>query len=241
VRRITHPTAVATIPSFPDPAGSVTGHFAGKQTTPAAQSPTVVTPEWAEAVQEEIMNVITWGGLTPSKTDLTQMRQAIQAGVSGAVPNEPASQLRTFASSSGTPTGYLLADGAAVSRTTYSALFTAIGTTWGAGNGSTTFNLPDYRGKTIVGAGQGTGLTNRTTGQAFGAETHTLSQSEMPSHSHNFYGPQTGQSFESGPNNVWFVGGYPSGSHNNATSVLGSDAPHNNMQPSAVSRIFIKT
>ena len=51
------------------------------------------------------------------------------------------------------PTGWLLCDGSAVSRTTYHALFQAIGTSWGAGNGSTTFNLPDARGAAPVGVG----------------------------------------------------------------------------------------
>jgi len=50
------------------------------------------------------------------------------------------------------PTGFLLCDGSAVSRTTYAALFAAIGTLWGIGNGSTTFNLPDARGKAFLGA-----------------------------------------------------------------------------------------
>lgn len=54
------------------------------------------------------------------------------------------------------PTGWLECDGSAVSRTTYAALFTAIGTTWGTGDGSTTFNLPDMRGKVAIGSGTGT-------------------------------------------------------------------------------------
>ncbi len=54
------------------------------------------------------------------------------------------------------PAGWLECDGSAVSRTTYAALFTAISTTWGAGNGSTTFNLPDMRGKVAIGSGTGT-------------------------------------------------------------------------------------
>jgi len=53
----------------------------------------------------------------------------------------------------GAPTGFLLCDGAAVSRTTYSALWTLLGTLYGAGDGSTTFNLPDYRGRSLVGLG----------------------------------------------------------------------------------------
>ncbi len=55
----------------------------------------------------------------------------------------------------GAPTGYLICDGAAVSRTTFAALFSAIGTTWGSGDGSTTFNLPDFRGRVPVGVNPG--------------------------------------------------------------------------------------
>lgn len=54
------------------------------------------------------------------------------------------------------PTGWLECDGSAVSRTTYAALFTAIGTTWGAGDGSSTFNLPNCDGRLVIGDGTGT-------------------------------------------------------------------------------------
>ena len=66
----------------------------------------------------------------------------------------PAGAEMGFAGSS-VPSGWLAEDGSAVSRTTYAALFAAIGTTWGAGDGSTTFNLPDSRGRVMVGAGTG--------------------------------------------------------------------------------------
>lgn len=82
------------------------------------------------------------------------------------------------------PTGWLNCDGAAVSRTTYAALYNAIGTTFGAGNGSTTFNLPDGRGRATIGVGTGSGLTSRTLGAAVGEETHALSTAELASHSH---------------------------------------------------------
>ena len=58
------------------------------------------------------------------------------------------------------PSGWLICDGSAVSRTTYATLFAAIGTTWGTGDGSTTFNLPDLRGRAPIGAGTGSGLTS---------------------------------------------------------------------------------
>jgi microcystin-dependent protein len=59
-------------------------------------------------------------------------------------------------SGSSIPNGWLYCDGAAISRTTYAALFAAISTTWGVGDGATTFNLPDMRGRTVIGDGTGT-------------------------------------------------------------------------------------
>jgi len=83
-------------------------------------------------------------------------------------------------------TGWLLCNGAAVSRTTYASLFAAIGTSFGAGDGSTTFNLPDPRGRAVGISGQGSGLTNRTAGTSVGTETHTLSKAELPTHAHTY-------------------------------------------------------
>lgn len=57
------------------------------------------------------------------------------------------------------PEGYILCNGAAVSRTSYKDLFVALGTTWGAGNGSSTFNVPDLRGRFLRGTGKPTGIT----------------------------------------------------------------------------------
>jgi microcystin-dependent protein len=54
------------------------------------------------------------------------------------------------------PTGWLLCDGSPISRTTYADLFALISTTYGAGDGSTTFNIPDMRGRAVIGAGTGT-------------------------------------------------------------------------------------
>lgn len=83
------------------------------------------------------------------------------------------------------PTGYLLCDGTAYSRTTYANLFNAIGTYWGAGDGSTTFNVPNLMGRTTIGAGTGAGLTARTLGQQnIGEEGHVLSGGELASHTH---------------------------------------------------------
>ena len=84
------------------------------------------------------------------------------------------------------PAGWLLCDGAAVPRATYASLFSEIGTTFGAGDDATTFNVPDFRGRVPVGVGQGAGLTQRSRGASGGAEEHALGVAELPVHSHNY-------------------------------------------------------
>ncbi len=73
---------------------------------------------------------------------------------------------------SSAPNGWLLCNGSAVSRTTYADLFSIIGTTFGVGDGSTTFNLPDLMGRMILGAGAGSGLSPRSVGNKSGTESH---------------------------------------------------------------------
>jgi microcystin-dependent protein len=94
------------------------------------------------------------------------------------------------------PDGWLLCFGQAVSRTDYSGLFSVIGTSYGTGDGSTTFNLPDMRGRVAAGKDNmggsaanrltagGSGITGTTLGNAGGVETHTLTSAQMPSHTH---------------------------------------------------------
>jgi microcystin-dependent protein len=99
----------------------------------------------------------------------------------------PKGMIAPFAGSSlSVPTGWLLCDGAAVSRTTYAALFAVTSTTYGAGDGSTTFNLPDLLGRVPMGAGTGTGLTARTLGAEVGSESTTLTSSHIPQHDHAY-------------------------------------------------------
>ena len=122
---------------------------------------------------------------------------------------------------------WLVCDGRAISRTTYSALFNAIGTSFGAGDGSITFNLPDFRGKVAGGIGQGSGLTNRTLGNNVGAETHILSINEMPSHRHSMSIVNIGSTLGILPQttigSVTFTTTY--------TDYTGGGQSHNNMQP----------
>jgi microcystin-dependent protein len=113
----------------------------------------------------------------------------------GAV-SAPAGAIEAYAGSTA-PTGWLLSFGQAVSRTTYANLFAVISTTYGSGDGSTTFNLPDMRGRAVAGVDNmggtaasrltSTVLTaSNTLGATGGTQTHTLTaaQSGVPAHSH---------------------------------------------------------
>jgi tail collar domain/collagen triple helix repeat protein len=91
------------------------------------------------------------------------------------------------------PTGWLVADGSAVSRTTYADLFQAIGTTYGAGDGSTTFNLPDLRGRVVVSLGSSSSVA--TLGQSDGTAEplrSPLHTHAIPAHSHGIGTLQVG-------------------------------------------------
>jgi microcystin-dependent protein len=104
-------------------------------------------------------------------------------------PSQIAGVLAPYAGSSA-PSGWLLCYGQAVSRTTYAALFTVLSTTYGAGDGSTTFNLPDLRGRSVFGkddmggstaARLGSIITGTTLGATGGTERHTLTTAQLPS------------------------------------------------------------
>lgn len=127
----------------------------------------------------------------------------------------------------------LLCDGSNVSRTTYPALFNKIGTTFGAGDGSTTFGLPDRRRRAAVGSGgTGTGTLGNAVGNAGGAETHTLTTAELAAHNHT-YESSSGASAQAGGSGGDFLttAGWSSGK---STGSTGSNNAHNNMQPSLV-------
>lgn len=108
----------------------------------------------------------------------------VQDAISG-TDNVPPGVVDDYAGDTA-PLGWLMCDGDAVSRTTYAALFAAIGINWGAGDGSTTFNLPDLQGRVCIGAGTGTSLSARVLAETGGEEEHTLLTTEaaVAAHTH---------------------------------------------------------
>lgn len=112
---------------------------------------------------------------------ITEDRVLLLPNTSGSLV--PPGSLLMFAGATA-PDGYLVCDGSAVSRTDYAVLFAAIGVVYGVGNGTTTFNLPDLRGRGPLGVGAGVGLTARALGSTGGAETVTLDTTMIPGHTH---------------------------------------------------------
>lgn len=129
------------------------------------------------------------------------------------------------------PAGYLYCNGAAINRTTYAALFAVIGTSFGAGDGSTTFNLPDSRGRVFADrddsggtdAGRITSVQGNANGGVVGSETHTLVIGEIPAHNHG------GGAALLNAGALQFAGGGALAS--TALTTQGGGGAHNNMQP----------
>ncbi|MGV3581918.1 MAG: phage tail protein [Methylophilus sp.] len=135
--------------------------------------PTECTAEWLNAVQEELSHVIEAAQIQLDKQDNTQLILAINTLINIAVSNinvsapvavVPAGAVGYFVSNVA-PTGWLKANGAAVSRVVYADLYNLIGTSYGVGDGSNTFNIPDLRGEFIRSLDDGAGIDlNRVLG-----------------------------------------------------------------------------
>ena len=160
----------------------------------------------------------------------------------------PTGAVLPYAGSSA-PTGFLLCYGQAISRSTYADLFSAISTTYGTGDGSSTFNLPDLRGRVVAGqddmggssadrlTDQTGGLNGDTLGDTGGSETHTLSTAQMPAHTHTVAAQQqvSGDSTNRGGS------GQLGAAATITTSSTGSGSAHNNVQPTIILNYIIRT
>ena len=155
----------------------------------------------------------------------------------------PIGAVSPYAGSSA-PSGWLLCYGQNVSRTTYSALFSAISTTFGSGDGSTTFTLPDLRGRVAAGKDNMGGssasrlvnmVSGGTLGASGGAERHQLSTGEMPAHTHSIATYSTG-----GGGSQVIQGGW---AYNNFGTwyppEVGGNDYHTNTQPTIVLNYII--
>ena len=168
----------------------------------------------------------------------------------------PVGVIQAYAGSN-IPSGWRFCDGSEISRLEYSELFSVIGETYGIGDGSTTFNLPDLRGRTLVGKDDmGDIPANRVTngnilGHSSGEEMHLLTADEMASLS--IYSSDGGSNFSSGPalplhnrpkiSSTTFAGGtgYPNSIGWSSLVTNAGDQPHNNMQPFSIINYIIKS
>lgn len=149
---------------------------------------------------------------------------------------------------SSAPTGWLLCNGSAISRSTYASLFTALGTTYGSGDGSTTFNLPDLQNKVPVGNGGGKtlGSTGGATTQTPTIGSTTLSVSQIPGHYHEVlstgFAGTLGIKPATGGDSSWYgfsdvpeggKDGSPAGSNSNVfANTTGGGGSHNHTSSS---------
>ena len=137
------------------------------------------------------------------------------------------------------PENWLLCDGSAVSRTEYAELFSVIGGNYGVGDGSTTFNLPDLRGRVAVGK-DGTQTEFDNLGEKGGEKTHQLTVGELPKHTPKVkYLEEHSTGLNSGP--YGYKLSYTLGCDESLTTEpIGNDEPHNILQPYQVTNYIIK-
>ena len=159
----------------------------------------------------------------------------------------PSGVIMPYAGSS-EPTGWLLCSGNAISRTTYSSLYSAIGTTYGSGDGVNTFNLPDLRGRVVAGrdnmggtaalrvtasgSNANSGIAGTTLGANGGTQTHILTTAQLPTFSIRSTTSTTNPAF--GDNTPLPVA-------DDINTTVGENYPHQNMQPTMILNYIIKT
>lgn len=147
------------------------------------------------------------------------------------------------------PKGWAFCNGQLLPISQNTALFSLLGTTYG-GNGTSTFALPNLQGSAVMHPGQSPGLSLRSLGETGGSATVALLQSQLPSHSHNVTvaaatdaladrSNATGNVLAKPVDSSYAASGINTAMSTNSSSVAGSSAPHNNMQPYLVMNFCI--
>lgn len=171
-------------------AGNINGLFVAEDVS-LSRPPTAITADWLNSMQEEVATVVEQAGLALDPGSNTQLYEAIAALIAAAAGSGGApSGSYLWHAGSVAPAGYLVCDGSAVSRSAYPALFAAIGTVYGAGDGATTFNLPDPRGDTLraldLGKGRDVGRELGTHQDGMiGGHSHSGTTQAAGSHTHS--------------------------------------------------------
>ncbi len=171
-----------------DPATSVVGSI------PPAEAIEHPMREIVHVIEQEL------GELAPTKNDLTQLHQAIQAMIDGGIGGSSFTGMIGHFASTTAPSGWLKADGSYVDKDTYSALHGIVGTTYGPLVGNT-FKLPDLRGEFIRGLDDGRGIDA-------GRDLQTAQPDQLASHSHIV---KTSEIAGSDPDTIDGDGSNPSG------------------------------
>ena len=162
------------------------------------------TPSVADNVDQNFTDIVNWVNTNAVHLDGSKAFTNVPSGpaVDPVSANQlarkayvdavlPVGIIQAYAGSTAPSANWLFCQGQAVSRSTYAGLFGVVGTTYGVGDGSTTFNLPNLQGRIPVGRDTGQ-VEFDTLGEVGGAKTHTLVTGEIPAHVHDIQHGHTG-------------------------------------------------
>lgn len=227
--RIDNETAVTVPPTVPPAA-----------TEGFWNSGTQIDDWWLNMIQDEIRSVVVQAGLTPDKEDNHQFSKALDAMITDAGLAVQTGTILWFAGEKA-PAGYLECDGSAVSRTSFQRLFSVIDTAYGVGDGATTFNLPDLRGRFVLPldnmGGTSANVVNDSQadvlGGSGGEDKVKLTVDQLPSHTHSY-------TLTSHSGSGMDLNGSGDGHIGTVTGNTGGNQPHNNMPPFITLKAIIK-